>query len=67
VAKLTETMTDLDSGESMTGVTLFNTELDAFTKVAKQMALYSQQGYHTSIKLPMLMVAEDCTVEWTIT
>ena len=64
--KLTETMTYLDSGESMTGVTFFDSELAAFNKLAKQMTLYAAQGFHSSIKAPMLMIAKDCTVEWAI-
>ena len=66
MATLVETLTDLDSGETISNIILLDTELECFQAIANKTAVAENAGYSVSENDPMLLISCDTTIDYQV-
>ena len=66
MATLIETLTDLDSGETISNIILLDTELECYQAIVNKTAVAENAGYSVSENDPMLLISCDTTIDYQV-
>ena len=66
MATLIETLTDLDSNNTIKNVLLFDSELAAYQAIVNKTAVAENAGFHVAEFDPMLLISCDVLIEYQV-